>query len=58
MIYTHWIIENVRNNERFEIIKSGKRAPHYEYPYKIIGCCGYHEKPIERINVEEEQTNE
>ena len=45
MIYTHWIIENNKTGERDEIIVKGKRAPRNDEYYKIIGCCGYHEKP-------------
>lgn len=42
--YYHYIIEEIKTGKRFEKIFKGKR-PHETPGYKIIGCCGYHEKP-------------
>ena len=41
--YYHYIIENIKTGKRSEIIVKNKR-PHAAPGYKIIGCCGYHEK--------------
>ena len=41
--YYHYIIEDIKTGKRSEIIVKNKR-PHAAPGYKIIGCCGYHEK--------------
>lgn len=42
--YYHWIIEKVGTGERYEIVKRGRPEPKEKSGYKIIGCCGFHEK--------------
>lgn len=44
--YYHYIVEEIKTGERSEIIVRGKLRRNYP-GYKIIGCCGYHEKPGE-----------
>lgn len=41
--YYHYIIEEIKTGKRSEIIVKNKR-PIAAPGYKIIGCCGYHEK--------------
>lgn len=43
MKYYHWIVEDRFTGERKEIIKRGQLSDSGRY--KVIGCCGYHEKP-------------
>lgn len=40
--FYHWVVEDVFTGERKEIVKSGK--PVFSPRYRVIGCCGYHEK--------------
>lgn len=42
MKYYHWIVEDVFTGKRSEIIKKGQLKDSSRY--KVIGCCGYHEK--------------
>ena len=46
MRYYHYIVEKIATGERSEIVTRGKPIT-VGSGYRVIACCGYHDKPNE-----------